>query len=64
MDRIQCKDHRIGIHEFNKMIAMFWRQNKYSKQWIRQISFWVLEIINDNNNKNSYLNNYFKKIYC
>ena len=64
MDRIQCKDHRIGIYEFNKMFAMFWWQNKYSKQWIRQISFWVLEIINDNNNKNSYLNNYFKKIYC
>ena len=23
MDRIQCKDHRIGIYEFNKMFAMF-----------------------------------------
>ena len=65
MNRIQNKDHRIGIlfHQNiiqQNAIVLFCRRNIYQKQWIRWFSSWLLELII----KISYFNNYLEKLFC
>ena len=46
VNRIRSKDHRIGTYEINKIsLSCFDEKNIYPKQWIWEMSTWLLKLI-------------------